>query len=74
MVVYQIRELNGIGGENVYSMTKRLLEHVISDAVASKYSWCGQKGKKKFVLLNLKNALFGKLSNILWSMRFPQFD
>lgn len=56
-----IKELHGIGGDDAYCMTRRLLEHVLSDTVASKYSWCGQKGKKKFVQLNLKAALFAAI-------------
>lgn len=46
-LVFQINELHAIGGDDVYSITKMLMEHVVSDEVASQYSWSGQKGKNK---------------------------
>lgn len=52
-----LREMSGLGGLSVAHATRRILEALMNQQVAVQYSWLGQKGKKKFGLLNVAKLI-----------------
>ncbi|XP_077545455.1 uncharacterized protein LOC144158449 isoform X2 [Haemaphysalis longicornis] len=52
-----LREMSGLGGLSVAHATRRILEALMNQQVAVRYSWLGQKGKKKFGLLNVAKLI-----------------
>lgn len=48
-----VHQLAGLGGSAAAPATRRILEAIMSQKVAVQYSWLGQKGKKKFSVLNV---------------------
>lgn len=56
----QITNLKSLGGDNVSCNTRRVLEYLMTDNVAQNYSWVGNKGKKKFCELKVRQIITGK--------------
>ncbi|KAM7288184.1 uncharacterized protein ISCGN_031873 [Ixodes scapularis] len=54
-----IANLKSFGGDNVSCNTRRVLEYLMTDNVAQNYSWIGNKGKKKFCELKVKQIITG---------------
>ncbi|XP_042147875.1 uncharacterized protein LOC121836764 [Ixodes scapularis] len=52
-----IANLKSFGGDNVSCNTRRVLEYLMTDNVAQNYSWIGNKGKKKFCELKVKQII-----------------
>ncbi|XP_064463346.1 uncharacterized protein LOC135374291 isoform X2 [Ornithodoros turicata] len=52
-----VQELAQLGGNDVRSTTRKILEYLLTDSAASEFSWLGQKGKKKFGLLKLPQII-----------------
>lgn len=48
-----------IGGNSPKDMARRILRALIIDSVAAEYSWLGQKKKKIFSVLLIKDVIFG---------------
>ncbi|KAL1474394.1 hypothetical protein MTO96_038010 [Rhipicephalus appendiculatus] len=53
-----INELMQLGGRNPNVAVKRMLIYLMSDKVATQFSWHGKKGKRKFLDLKLCQYLF----------------
>ncbi|XP_064461844.1 uncharacterized protein LOC135372052 isoform X2 [Ornithodoros turicata] len=52
-----VQELTLLGGATPKAAVKRILEYVMTDQVAEKYSWEGRKGKNVFRDLRLPNIM-----------------
>ncbi|XP_077540832.1 uncharacterized protein LOC144153061 isoform X2 [Haemaphysalis longicornis] len=52
-----VHQLAGLGGSAAAPATRRILEAIMSQRVAVRYSWLGQKGKKKFSVLNVASLI-----------------
>jgi len=57
--ILQIKKFAGIGGVTLKDLVFRILRALIKDEIATQFSWNGKKGKKEFVLLEVKDAIFG---------------
>lgn len=57
---FQVHQLVGLGGSAAAPATRRILEAIMSQRVAVRYSWLGQKGKKKFSVLNVASLIISK--------------
>jgi hypothetical protein len=55
--VPQAKELAHLGGDTAKEITKRILHTMLSDTVASLYSWEGAKGKAIFKKLLLSSVI-----------------
>ncbi|XP_064467205.1 uncharacterized protein LOC135378195 [Ornithodoros turicata] len=53
-----VDELSHLGGNDVGQATRNMLCYLLTDSVASEYSWLGQKGKKKFPTLKLPGIIY----------------
>ncbi|XP_046403545.1 uncharacterized protein LOC124169102 isoform X3 [Ischnura elegans] len=60
-------ELSIIGGNSPKDMAKRILRALMTDSVAADYSWLGQKKKKVFSVLLLKDVIFDVFRKSKWS-------
>ncbi|XP_070379305.1 uncharacterized protein [Dermacentor albipictus] len=65
-VAVLVRELMQLGGKNANAATKRMLAHLLSDELASKFSWVGRKNKLNFSNLKASSAI------IAAATQFPQ--
>lgn len=52
-----VHQLAGLGGSAAAPATRRILEAIMGQKVAVQYSWLGQKGKKKFSVLNVAGLI-----------------
>lgn len=55
------QEFATLGGSDVGQAARNMLCYLMNDTVASEYNWLGQKGKKKFALLNFTRVIFQAL-------------
>ncbi|EEC17924.1 zinc finger protein, putative [Ixodes scapularis] len=53
----QAKELQSLQGSNVGSTTRKIMAYLMTDEVASLFSWLGRKGKAKFCELNMASAI-----------------
>ncbi|KAM7295444.1 uncharacterized protein ISCGN_024944 [Ixodes scapularis] len=51
------KELQSLQGSNVGSTTRKIMAYLMTDEVASLFSWLGRKGKAKFCELNMASAI-----------------
>lgn len=57
---FQASYLGTLGGNTVTSKTNRIFKHVVSDAVAAKFNYYGQRSQKRaFSDLAIKNLIVG---------------
>lgn len=54
-----------LGGSAAAPATRRILEAIMSQKVAVRYSWLGQKGKKKFSVLNIATLIISELLSFI---------
>lgn len=59
-----------IGGENVVIRTNRILKRMITDELATEYSFFGKRQKKHFASLNLFRVLKGKKNFLYYHVHF----
>lgn len=52
--------MSRVGGNNPYDFIKRNCTRTLSNELAEKYSWLGQKQKRKFSNLKFSVLLIGK--------------
>lgn len=62
--VFQRQIQSKIGGTNVYDHVKRMMQLIISNQQALKYSWHGLKGNRKFKDTITAKLLLSKCPNI----------
>lgn len=55
-----MKEVAKIGGNNIYDFIKRIMNMLITNEFAAKFSWYGAKKKRIFGGLKLAEVLLGK--------------
>ncbi|XP_077512760.1 uncharacterized protein LOC144123921 [Amblyomma americanum] len=60
-----VRELVQLGGKNSNVAAKRMLAYVLSDQLATKFSWVGRKNKLNFSALKMSNAIIAAAAEFL---------
>lgn len=61
----QIHEIKMVGGSDPGKFTRAALRYFISNEVALKYSWSGQKNTRKFRDTLISKLIVGKLTSII---------
>lgn len=52
-----VQNLAAIGGKSVRDLVKRIMNHILTDAVCINFSWKGRGGKRAFSVLKLSNVV-----------------
>lgn len=60
VLILQMNELAKIGGNSIYNFTQRALNMLITNDLATTYSWLGRRAKKTFNKLKLADLIIGK--------------
>ena len=59
----QYEKLSQIGGSNLGNAVRRMLKKIMTDKLATSFSWVGIKGKEPFATLKIASILFSKLQS-----------
>lgn len=60
--------MTGLGGHTLGSNVRRALGMLMTQEVAMEFSWLGQKGKRRFVDLQLADIIFSKIIKSQYSV------